>query len=87
MDCIKLRGLEIRNNPIGWGMLVEHARGNVNKSATHIELSNLYVYHTAGISLRPQEDNWNIIKMLEEIAGTEIKGEFTLEEADKEVFP
>jgi len=33
-----------------------------------------YQLFQAGRSLRPQEDNWTIIKILEEIAGTEVKG-------------
>jgi hypothetical protein len=33
----------------------------------------------AGLSLRPQEDNWTIIKILEEIAGTEVKESVPLE--------
>jgi len=36
--------------------------------------STAYQLFQAGISLRPQEDNWTIIKILEEIAGTEVKG-------------
>ena len=28
----------------------------------------------AGLSLRPEEDNWTIVKILEEIAGVEVKG-------------
>ncbi|MGD8297445.1 MAG: NAD(P)-dependent oxidoreductase [Desulfobacterales bacterium] len=35
--------------------------------------STAYQLFQAGISLRPQEDNWTIIKILEEIAGTEVK--------------
>jgi putative dehydrogenase len=36
----------------------------------------------AGIALRPQEDNWTIIKILEEIAGTEVKGTVPVEGED-----
>ena len=36
--------------------------------------STAYQLFQAGISLRPQEDNWTIIKILEEIAGTQVKG-------------
>jgi len=36
--------------------------------------SAAYQLFQAGKSLRPQEDNWTIIKILEEIAGTEVKG-------------
>jgi 3-hydroxyisobutyrate dehydrogenase-like beta-hydroxyacid dehydrogenase len=38
-----------------------------------------YQLFQAGISLRPQEDNWTIIKILEEISGTEVKGTVPLE--------
>jgi 3-hydroxyisobutyrate dehydrogenase-like beta-hydroxyacid dehydrogenase len=41
--------------------------------------STAYQLFQAGISLRPQEDNWTIIKILEEIAGTEVKGAVPLE--------
>lgn len=36
--------------------------------------STAYQLFQAGISLRPQEDNWTIIKILEKIADTEVKG-------------
>ena len=36
----------------------------------------------SGISLRPQEDNWTIIKILEEIADTEVKAAAPLEGTD-----
>jgi len=36
--------------------------------------SNAFHLFEAGKSLRPEEDNWTIIKILEEIAGTEVKG-------------
>lgn len=35
--------------------------------------STAFQLFQAGMSLRPQEDNWTIIKILEEIAGTEVK--------------
>jgi putative dehydrogenase len=36
--------------------------------------SAAYQLFQAGHSLRPEEDNWTIIKILEEITGTEVKG-------------
>jgi putative dehydrogenase len=36
----------------------------------------------AGKSLRPEEDNWTIIKILEEIAGTEVRGTLPSEEEE-----
>ena len=36
--------------------------------------STAFQLFQAGKSLRPQEDNWTIIKILEEIAGTEVRG-------------
>jgi putative dehydrogenase len=44
--------------------------------------SSAYQLFQAGIALRPQEDNWTIIKILEEIAGTEVKGTVALEKED-----
>jgi 3-hydroxyisobutyrate dehydrogenase-like beta-hydroxyacid dehydrogenase len=44
--------------------------------------STAYQLFQAGISLRPQEDNWTIIKILEEIAGTEVKGSVPSEGTD-----
>jgi 3-hydroxyisobutyrate dehydrogenase-like beta-hydroxyacid dehydrogenase len=41
--------------------------------------SAAYQLFQAGLSLRPQEDNWTIIKILEEIAGTEVKENVPLE--------
>ena len=35
--------------------------------------SSAFQLFQAGMSLRPQEDNWTIIKILEEIAGTEVR--------------
>lgn len=36
----------------------------------------------AGLSLRPEEDNWTIVKILEEIAATEVKGSVTSGQAE-----
>jgi 3-hydroxyisobutyrate dehydrogenase-like beta-hydroxyacid dehydrogenase len=36
--------------------------------------STAFQLFQAGRSLRPQEDNWTIVKMLEEIAGTQVRG-------------
>jgi len=51
-DYIKVEGLEIRNNTVGWGVLVEHEEGNVNNAATHIALSDLDVHHTGGEAIQ-----------------------------------
>jgi parallel beta-helix repeat protein len=45
---IRVRNIEIRNNSVGWGVLIEHDLGNVNKAATQIELSGLHVHNTGG---------------------------------------
>lgn len=60
-DYIRLQDLEIRNNRIGWGVLVEHAQGNVNKSATHVELSGLEVHHTGGEAIQVRGNASNIL--------------------------
>jgi parallel beta-helix repeat protein len=52
MDYIRLEGLEIRNNDMGWGVLVEHADGNASNAATNIELINLEVHHTGGEAIQ-----------------------------------
>jgi len=39
--------------------------------------STAFQLFQAGIALRPQEDNWTIVKILEEIAGTEVRGTVT----------
>ena len=44
--------------------------------------STAFQLFQAGLSLRPEEDNWTIIKILEEIAGTEVKGSMTSEPAE-----
>jgi parallel beta-helix repeat protein len=60
-DYIKLQDIEIRNNRIGWGVLVEHAQGNVNNSATHVELSGLEVHHTGGEAIQVRGNTSNIL--------------------------
>lgn len=42
--------------------------------------SAVYQLFQAGHALRPEEDNWTIIKILEEIAQTEVKGDSPLNE-------
>jgi hypothetical protein len=59
-DYIRLEGLEIRNNSIGWGVLVEHEKGNVNRPATHVELSGLEVHHTGGEAIQVRGNAYNI---------------------------
>jgi len=51
-NFIRIEGLEIRNNTIGWGVLVEHEQDNVNRGATHIELFGLEVHHTVGEAIQ-----------------------------------
>ncbi len=44
--------------------------------------STAYQLFQSGMSLRPHEDNWTIIKILEEIAGTEVKATVPSERED-----
>lgn len=60
-DYIKLEGFEIRNNGIGWGLLIEHELGNVNNPATYIELSGLEVHHTGGEAIQVRGNAHNIV--------------------------
>ncbi len=59
-DYIRVEGLEIRNNSIGWGVLIEHEQGNVNRPATHVELSALEVHHTGGEAIQVRGNAYNI---------------------------
>jgi len=59
-DYIRLEGFEIRNNSTGWGVLVEHEKGNVNRPATHVELSGLEVHHTGGEAIQVRGNANNI---------------------------
>ncbi len=52
------------------GITMGLAREN---GAAMFTTSAAYELFQAGISRFPDEDNWSIVKMLEEIAGTEVK--------------
>lgn len=58
-DYIKLEDIEIKHNATGWGILIEHEKGNVANAAVHIELSGLEVHHTGAeaIQLRGNINN------------------------------
>ncbi|KPK99774.1 MAG: hypothetical protein AMK75_06385 [Planctomycetes bacterium SM23_65] len=47
-DHVRLEGLTVRKNSKGWGVLVEHAKGNAKDAATHIQLVGLEVHDTGG---------------------------------------
>lgn len=49
---IQFDGLEIRNNSVGWGVLVEHAEGNNAVASSNIMLKNLLVHDTGGESIQ-----------------------------------
>jgi len=47
-DHVRLEGLTVTKNSKGWGVLVEHARGNAKDAATHVALVGLSVHDTVG---------------------------------------
>jgi len=51
-DYVHLHDLEIRNNNVGWGVLVEHEEDNVANGATDVELTGLEVHHTGGEAIQ-----------------------------------
>lgn len=59
-DYIRLEGFEIRNNSTGWGVLIEHEKGNVNRTATYVELSSLGIHHTGGEAIQVRGNVNNI---------------------------
>jgi parallel beta-helix repeat protein len=58
---VKLENLEIRNNRIGWGVLIEHEKGNNQKASANIELSGLNVHHTGGEPIQVRGNAHNIV--------------------------
>jgi len=60
-DYIKLQDIEIMNNSIGWGVLVEHDRVNVEDAATHIELTGLEIHHTGGEAIQVRGNVANVL--------------------------
>ena len=52
------------------GITMGLAREN---GAAMFTTSAAYELFQSGISMFPQEDNWSIVKLLEQIAGTEVK--------------
>ncbi len=58
-DYVRIKGLEIRNNSSGWGILIEHEEGNTSNPATFVELIGLEVHDTGGegIQLRGNVNN------------------------------
>lgn len=49
---LRLEGLEIRGNAVGWGVLVEHAAHNPGIPSNNIELVGLHVHHTGGEAIQ-----------------------------------
>ncbi|MBN1780085.1 hypothetical protein JW948_03100 [bacterium] len=56
-DWIEVHNLEICNNTTGWGVLIEHSG---TEDASHIDLSQLDVHHTAGECIQVRGDAHHI---------------------------
>jgi hypothetical protein len=51
-DHLRLVDLEIRNNPIGWGVLIEHGRDDPGDSATGIDVEGVHIHHTGAEAIQ-----------------------------------